>query len=125
LPVWQEAARLCNRVLDLLETPELSLSAAFRNQLERAALSVSNNIAEGFERVTTQELAAFLAIARGSAGEVRSCWRWSRTVPASAATARRSGKSANWHLLCPADYGVERLAGRRSDPGQTPSDSGG
>jgi four helix bundle protein len=72
LPVWQEAARLCNRVLDLLETPELSLSAAFRNQLERAALSVSNNIAEGFERVTTQELAAFLAIARGSAGEVRS-----------------------------------------------------
>jgi four helix bundle protein len=72
LPVWQEAARLYNRVLDLLETPELSLSAAFRNQLERAALSVSNNIAEGFERVTTQELAAFLAIARGSAGEVRS-----------------------------------------------------
>ena len=42
------------------------------NQLERAALSVSNNIVEGFERGTTNELLAFLYIARGSAGEVRS-----------------------------------------------------
>ncbi len=72
LPVWQEAARLYNRVLDLLEEPNVPLTSGFRNQLDRAALSVSNNIAEGFERVTTKELTAFLAIARGSAGEVRS-----------------------------------------------------
>ena len=72
LPVWQEAARLYNRVLDLLEEPHMPLSPGFRNQLDRAALSVSNNIAEGFERVTTNELTAFLAIARGSSGEVRS-----------------------------------------------------
>ena len=72
LPVWQEAARLYNRVLDLLEEPNVPLSPGFRNQLDRAALSVSNNIAEGFERVTTNELNMFLAIARGSAGEVRS-----------------------------------------------------
>jgi four helix bundle protein len=72
LPVWQEAARLYNRVLDLLEDPAVRLNFGFRNQLERAALSVSNNIAEGFERVTTNELNAFLAIARGSSGEVRS-----------------------------------------------------
>jgi four helix bundle protein len=43
-----------------------------RDQLERAALSMSNNIAEGFERRSTSELLAFLYIARGSAGEVRS-----------------------------------------------------
>ena len=72
LPAWQTAARLYNAVLDLLETKEAKVSNAFRNQLERAALSVSNNVAEGFERVTTAELLSFLAIARGSAGEVRS-----------------------------------------------------
>jgi four helix bundle protein len=48
------------------------LTAGFRNQLDRAALSVSNNIAEGFDRVTTAELLSFLAIARGSASELRS-----------------------------------------------------
>lgn len=72
LPVWKEGARLYNLVLDLLELPNVPLSPGFRNQLDRAALSVSNNIAEGFERVTTGELLSFLAIARGSAGEVRS-----------------------------------------------------
>src|SRR6266498_2926955 len=72
LPVWQEAKRLYNKVLDLLEEPNAPLTPGFRNQLDRAALSVSNNIAEGFERVTTKELTAFLAISRGSAGEVRS-----------------------------------------------------
>jgi four helix bundle protein len=72
LPVWQEAARLYNQVLDLLEVTHLPVSYGFKNQLDRAALSVSNNIAEGFERFTTNELLSFLAIARGSAGEVRS-----------------------------------------------------
>jgi len=72
LPVWQEAAGLYNKVLDLLEEPSVPLSPGYRNQLDRAALSVSNNIAEGFERVTTNELNCFLAIARGSSGEVRS-----------------------------------------------------
>lgn len=41
-------------------------------QSPRAATSIGNNIAEGFERGTTQELLTFLYIARGSAGEVRS-----------------------------------------------------
>jgi four helix bundle protein len=72
LPVWQEAAKLYNQVLDLLEEPGVPLSAGFRNQLDRASLSVSNNIAEGFERSTTNELLSFIAISRGSAGEVRS-----------------------------------------------------
>ncbi len=72
LPVWQAAANLYDRVDDLLAAAPPRLSRSFRDQLERATLSISNNIAEGFERGTTNELLAFLYIARGSAGEVRS-----------------------------------------------------
>ena len=71
-PVWQEAARLYELTEDLLADDTLRATAAFRDQLNRAALSVSNNIAEGFERDTTSELLHFLYIARGSAGETRS-----------------------------------------------------
>ncbi len=72
LPVWQEAARLYEATEGLLESESFRVSRGFRDQLDRAALSVSNNIAEGFERGTTNELLAFIYIARGSAGEVRS-----------------------------------------------------
>jgi four helix bundle protein len=72
LPVWKEGAKLYNLVLDLLEAHPALLSAGFRNQIDRAALSVPNNIAEGFDRVTTGELASFLGYARGSASEVMS-----------------------------------------------------
>jgi len=72
LPVWQEAARLYDRADDFLEDAPRRLRPSFRDQLERAVLSVSNNIAEGFERGTTNELLAFIYIARGSAGEARS-----------------------------------------------------
>jgi len=72
LPVWKEAAGLYDLVDALISLRPPGLSRSFADQLERAALSVSNNIAEGFERGTTNELLAFLYIARGSAGEVRS-----------------------------------------------------
>lgn len=72
LPVWQTAADLYDAVDDFLADAPPRLRHAFRDQLDRAALSVSNNIAEGFERGTTNELLAFIYIARGSAGEVRS-----------------------------------------------------
>lgn len=72
LPVWQEAIRLADGVYDFTDAHKAAMSYSLRDQIERAALSVSNNIAEGFERGTTNELLAFLYIARGSAGEVRS-----------------------------------------------------
>ena len=72
VPVWKAAAELYELTEALLENPAFHVSRGFRDQLDRAALSVSNNIAEGFERGTTNELLAFLYIARGSAGEMRS-----------------------------------------------------
>ncbi|MHC1765371.1 MAG: four helix bundle protein [Verrucomicrobiia bacterium] len=72
LPVWQQAARLFEQADEFLELAPPRLRRSVKDQLERAVLSVSNNIAEGFERGTTKELLKFIYIARGSAGEVRS-----------------------------------------------------
>ncbi|MBU0638013.1 MAG: four helix bundle protein [Planctomycetes bacterium] len=72
LPVWQAAIDLADRVFRLVDERSFGGRGDLRNQLQRAATSVSNNIAEGFERGTTQELLTFLYYARGSAGEVRS-----------------------------------------------------
>lgn len=72
LPVWQAAIELARKVYALTRRPLFRRERSLRDQMERAAVSVSNNIAEGFERGTTQELLTFLYIARGSAGEVRS-----------------------------------------------------
>jgi four helix bundle protein len=44
----------------------------FKDQLLRCAVSIMNNIAEGYERQTNKELRNFLYISKGSAGELRS-----------------------------------------------------
>jgi len=72
LPVWQAVIELGERVYAATEKPAFRRRFSLRDQIERATVSISNNIAEGFERGTTQELLTFLYIARGSAGEVRS-----------------------------------------------------
>ena len=72
LPVWKDAIALKLAVDQFCERPAVRCRRNFVDQIDRASLSVSNNIAEGFERGTTNELITFLYIARGSAGEVRS-----------------------------------------------------
>lgn len=72
LPVWQAAIDLGWRVYTLTGKRPFRSQRSLRDQIERAAVSISNNIVEGFERGTTQELLTFLYIARGSTGEVRS-----------------------------------------------------
>jgi len=72
LPVWNEAIELAAQIYALTAKAEFKSHWSLKDQIERAAVSVSNNIAEGFERGTNNGLLAFLYIARGSAGEVRS-----------------------------------------------------
>jgi len=72
LPVWKAAMELAVRVYILTRDKFFSQPGDLRDQLRRSSLSISNNIAEGFERGTTAELIYFLYVARGSAGETRS-----------------------------------------------------
>ena len=72
LPVWRAARDLAVRIFNLTARGGLGPHPGLRDQIERAAVSISNNIAEGYERGTMAELLTFLYYARGSAGEVRS-----------------------------------------------------
>jgi len=74
LPVWKDAIELAVRTFALTAKPCFRGHSGTRNQLENAVVSISNNIAEGFERGTTNELLNFLYISRGSAGETRSMY---------------------------------------------------
>ncbi|TSC62009.1 MAG: S23 ribosomal protein [Parcubacteria group bacterium Gr01-1014_48] len=65
---WKKARLLTKEVYSaLLECKD----SGFKNQIQRAAISVMSNIAEGFERGTRAEFLNYLYIAKGSAGEVR------------------------------------------------------
>jgi four helix bundle protein len=81
LPVWQSAIELAERVYIMTEDKFFNQPGDLRDQLRRASLSVSNNIAEGFERGSTAELLAFLYISRGSCGETRSMLLFTERFP--------------------------------------------
>ena len=82
LPVWNAAISLAVEIYALTESIHFRRRRSLKDQIERAAVSVSNNIAEGFERGTNNELLAFLYISRGSAGEVRSMLCLLERIPA-------------------------------------------
>lgn len=69
ITAWQKA-----RVLNIIVYKTFSncKDFSFKNQIERASVSIMNNIAEGFERHTNKEFKNFLYISKGSCGEVRS-----------------------------------------------------
>ncbi len=69
LIIWKDARSLANQIhFSFLEIRDYS----FRDQINRAAVSVMNNIAEGFERFGNPEFKRFLQIAKASCSEVRS-----------------------------------------------------
>jgi four helix bundle protein len=66
---WKKGIELATNVYSIFKDNK---DYGFRDQIQRAVVSISNNIAEGFERQSNKELSKFLYIAKGSAGEVRS-----------------------------------------------------
>ena len=66
---WGKAKDLTIKIYEIFRD---SKDFGFKGQIERASVSIMNNIAEGFERMTNKEFIHFLYIAKGSCGELRS-----------------------------------------------------
>ena len=72
LEIWQAARKLNEEIFSILTVLEERRSFGLKDQLDRSAGSVMDNIAEGFERDGNREFIQFLAISKASLGEVRS-----------------------------------------------------
>ena len=69
LKVWQDSRIFVNRIYDLMQSCN---DYGFRDQIQRAAVSIMNNIAEGFESGIDKMFVRYLNIAKASCSEVRS-----------------------------------------------------
>lgn len=72
LVAWQKARKLAGRIYEITSEGDFSKDYGLRNQIQRAAVSIMSNIAEGFERSRPAEYAQFVSIAKASCAEVRS-----------------------------------------------------
>lgn len=67
--IWKKAKILTNKIYKMFYSVK---DYSFKEQIQRAAISIMNNIAEGYERKGNKEFKQFLFIAKGSCGELRS-----------------------------------------------------
>lgn len=72
LEVWQLARVLTAEIYQLTRQGAWAKDFGHTGQIQRAAVSIMNNVAEGFERWNPREFSHFLSIAKGSCAEVRS-----------------------------------------------------
>jgi len=70
--IWQRSIDFAKEIYLLTDRKGLKTDFGLKGQMRDAAVSISTNIAEGFERRSRKEYLNFLNIAKGSAGEVRS-----------------------------------------------------
>lgn len=69
---WQTGRKLTRQIYQISRKDPFAKDFALRNQMRRAAISITSNIAEGFERDSHPAFLHFLSIAKGSVGEIRS-----------------------------------------------------
>jgi four helix bundle protein len=69
---WQKSRIFNKKIYLATENSNFKKDFDFVRQIRRASISISSNIAEGFERNTDKEFIYFLYVAKASAGEVRS-----------------------------------------------------
>jgi four helix bundle protein len=70
LRVWQEAKSLAVEVYKATSSGAIARDFGFRDQIQRAAVSIASNISEGYERHSRAEFLRFLYIAKGSLSEL-------------------------------------------------------
>ncbi|OGP70693.1 MAG: four helix bundle protein, partial [Deltaproteobacteria bacterium RBG_13_58_19] len=71
IDAWKKARELTKNIYEITGKGNISKDFALRDQLRRASVSIMANIAEGFERGGNKEFRQFLAVAKGSVGEVK------------------------------------------------------
>lgn len=71
IQAWQKARELAAMVYQVTGRGAFARDFGLKDQIRRAAVSIMSNIAEGFERNGNREFQQFLAIAKGSVGEVK------------------------------------------------------
>ena len=71
LEIWKLSLNITKNIYNLTAKKEFSKDFGLKDQVQRAIVSVSSNIVEGFEKNNNNELIRFLKIAKGSAGETR------------------------------------------------------
>ena len=69
---WQKSRLFNKRIYEITEKIGFKRDFDLVRQIRRASISISSNIAEGFERNTDKEFIYFLYVSKASAGEVRS-----------------------------------------------------
>ena len=72
MPVWKGAIRAAKIIYAITNSGKWSREFSLKDQIRRAACSISSNMAEGFEYDNINDFVRYLRIAKGSAGEVRS-----------------------------------------------------
>jgi four helix bundle protein len=71
IEAWKKARELTKKIYGLTERGNLARDFGLKDQLKRSSISIMSNIAEGFEREGDNEFRQFLAIAKGSVGELK------------------------------------------------------
>ncbi|OGP49689.1 MAG: hypothetical protein A2Y79_05215 [Deltaproteobacteria bacterium RBG_13_43_22] len=72
LPCWQKARELCQEIFELINQGKFQRDFSLKDQIWRAAGSIMDNIAEGFEDGSPREFIKFLGYAQRSCSEVQS-----------------------------------------------------
>ncbi|MDR0872676.1 MAG: four helix bundle protein [Prevotellaceae bacterium] len=70
--IWQKARELCQDIFRIINYELFSKDYRLKDQINGSSGSITDNIAEGFERNGNKEFIQFLFIAKGSCGETRS-----------------------------------------------------